>query len=40
VLIGTGKRLKPVWGIKGECAGKTGTTNSEADAWFIGYTPQ
>jgi penicillin-binding protein 1A len=40
VLIGTGRRLKPVWGIKGECAGKTGTTNSEADAWFIGYTPQ
>jgi penicillin-binding protein 1A len=40
VLIGTGKRLKPGWGIKGECAGKTGTTNSEADAWFIGYTPQ
>lgn len=40
VLIGTGRRLKPVWNIKGECAGKTGTTNSEADAWFIGYTPQ
>ncbi|MBL7765926.1 MAG: transglycosylase domain-containing protein [Chitinophagaceae bacterium] len=40
ILIGTGRRLKPVWGIKGECAGKTGTTNSEADAWFIGYTPQ
>ncbi len=40
VLIGTAKRLKPVWGITGECAGKTGTTNSEADAWYIGYTPQ
>lgn len=40
VLIGTGRRLKPAYGIKGECAGKTGTTNSEADAWFIGYTPQ
>ncbi|KXK43908.1 MAG: peptidoglycan glycosyltransferase [Bacteroidetes bacterium OLB11] len=40
VLIGTGKRLKPTWNIKGECAGKTGTTNSESDAWFIGYTPQ
>lgn len=40
VLFGTGKRLKPAYGIKGECAGKTGTTNSEADAWFIGYTPQ
>ncbi len=32
--------MKPVWNIQGECAGKTGTTNSEADAWFIGYTPQ
>lgn len=40
VLIGTGRRLKPAWGIKGEVGGKTGTTNSEADAWFIGYTPQ
>lgn len=40
VLIGTGRRLKPTWNIQGECAGKTGTTNSEADAWFIGYTPQ
>lgn len=40
VMFGTGKRLKPAYGIKGECAGKTGTTNSEADAWFIGYTPQ
>jgi penicillin-binding protein 1A len=40
VLFGTGKRLYPAYGIEGECAGKTGTTNSEADAWFIGYTPQ
>jgi penicillin-binding protein 1A len=40
ILFGTGKRLKPAYGIQGECAGKTGTTNSEADAWFIGYTPQ
>lgn len=40
VKFGTGKRLKPGWNIKGECAGKTGTTNSESDAWFIGYTPQ
>ena len=22
-----------------ECAGKTGTTNSDCDRWFIGYTP-
>ena len=23
-----------------ECAGKTGTTNNNADRWFIGYTPE
>jgi penicillin-binding protein 1A len=40
VLFGTGRRLKPAYGVEGECAGKTGTTNSESDAWFIGYTPQ
>jgi penicillin-binding protein 1A len=38
--FGTGKNLKPRFGISGEVAGKTGTTNDEADAWFIGYTPQ
>jgi len=38
--FGTGKRMRFRYGIKSEIAGKTGTTNKQADAWFIGYTPQ
>jgi penicillin-binding protein 1A len=37
---GTARRLRYRFGFKGDIAGKTGTTNSQADAWFIGYTPQ
>jgi penicillin-binding protein 1A len=33
---GTAQRVKAV---KHPVAGKTGTTNSQMDAWFIGYTP-
>jgi penicillin-binding protein 1A len=36
---GTGIRMRGM-GVTGEVAGKTGTTNKQADAWFIGYTPQ
>lgn len=38
--IGTAKRLRYRYGLSGEMAGKTGTTNNQADAWFMGYTPQ
>ncbi len=37
---GTGARIRGKYGIKSDVAGKTGTTNNQADAWFIGYTPQ
>lgn len=38
--FGTAARLRYRYGFTGEMAGKTGTTNNQADAWYIGYTPQ
>lgn len=35
---GTGQRVRR-YGFKGDAGGKTGTTNENADAWFMGYTP-
>jgi len=34
---GTARSLRTVYGLKGEFAGKTGTTQSQADGWYIGY---
>ncbi len=37
---GTAGRLRYKYDIPGEIGGKTGTTNRNADAWFVGFTPQ
>jgi membrane carboxypeptidase/penicillin-binding protein len=39
VQEGTGRRLTRVFGFDKPAAGKTGTTNDETDAWFIGFVP-
>lgn len=36
---GTGRRMRFKYNIKCEMGGKTGTTNRNSDAWFIGFTP-
>lgn len=37
---GTAGRLRYKYNMTGEIGGKTGTTNRNSDAWFIGFTPQ
>lgn len=37
---GTAGRLRHKYNITGEIGGKTGTTNRNSDAWFMGFTPQ
>ena len=36
---GTAGRLRHKYNMKGEIGGKTGTTNNNSDAWFVGVTP-
>ena len=36
---GTGAAIRSRYGLRMPMAGKTGTTQSNADAWFISYTP-
>ena len=37
---GTAGRLRYKYNMEGEIGGKTGTTNRNSDAWFMGFTPQ
>lgn len=37
---GTGRRLRSKYDIKGQIAGKTGTTNENSDGWFMGCVPR
>ena len=36
---GTGRGVRS-YGLHGQIGGKTGTTNANADAWFMGFTPE
>lgn len=36
---GTGSRMKYKYKVECDMGGKTGTTNRNADAWFMGFTP-
>ena len=36
---GTAGRLRFRYGLKSQIGGKTGTTNNNSDAWFMGLTP-
>jgi len=38
--FGTGHSMRGRFGINAAMGGKTGTTNDNADAWFMGYVPQ
>ena len=40
VDFGTGRAIRGSFGVTGDLAGKTGTTNDNADGWFIGFSPQ
>ena len=38
--FGTARALHGAYGLAAQVAGKTGTTNDNADGWFIGFSPQ
>jgi penicillin-binding protein 1A len=37
---GTARNIRTTYGLHGDIAGKTGTTQNNADGWFIGITPE
>lgn len=37
---GTANSLRSIWKLEGDLAGKTGTTQNNTDAWFIGMNPK
>ena len=39
VQTGTGASIRSEWGLKGDLAGKTGTTQDNTDAWFMLMSP-
>jgi penicillin-binding protein 1B len=39
VIYGTASTIRSEFGFTRPAAGKTGTTDDENDAWFVGYTP-
>jgi len=40
LYVGTASRLRGRYNLRGELAGKTGTTQNQSDGWFIGLAPK